>query len=199
MSRIFTILICALCMLTACGTKAKTDNASTADNGKKSIIIYFSRSGLNYVSGDTIFLEVGNTKFLAQKIVKATGCDEFEIVPAEPYADDYTECVNRAEAETASNARPAYKGNIYLAPYDTIYLGYPIWAGTCPMCVFTFIEAHNGFAGKTVLPYSTHEGSGLGRSIEDLKKACPKAYLKSGVAIKGSTVKEASIDPIINQ
>ena len=162
-------------------------------------VIFFSRSGTNYVNGDTLVLEVGNTKVLAEKIVDATGCDQFEIVPTEPYSKNYTECVNRVDDEIRRNARPAYKDDVDLTQYDTIYLGYPIWAGTCPMCVFTFIEAHDGFAGKTVLPYSTHEGSGLGRSIEDLKQLCPEASLKAGVAIKGSTVQSAGIEEIINQ
>ena len=67
------------------------------------------------------------------------------------------------------------------------------------MCVFKFVEDHGGFAGKTVLPYSTHEGSGLGSSISDLKKLCPKATVKNGVAIKGSTVKTADVSKVINQ
>ena len=203
MKHLLTAIMAFLCIVTSCTSKAQnTPNdktTNTPNDQMKSIVIYFSRSGNNYVSGDIVNLKVGNTKVIAQKIVKATGCDEFEIIPEMGYAEDYTKCTEEAKAELSADARPAYKGDIDLSGYDTIYLGYPIWWGTFPMCVFTFIEAHDGLAGKTVLPYSTHEGSGLGRSIEDLKKACPKACLKSGVAIKGSTVKEASIDPIINQ
>ena len=188
-----------LCIVTSCTSKAQNNESTGNKNMKKSIVIYFSRSGNNYVSGDIVNLKVGNTKVIAQKIVKATGCDEFEIIPEKAYAEDYTKCTEEAQAELHANARPAYKGNIDLSEYDTIYLGYPIWWGTFPMCVFTFIEAHDGFAGKTVLPYSTHEGSGLGQSISDLKRLCPKATVKSGVAIKGSTVQSASVDKIVNQ
>lgn len=165
----------------------------------KSIVIYFSRPGNNYVNGDIVNLKVGNTKVLAEKIVKATGCDEFEIVPVTAYSADYTKCTEEAKAELSKNARPAYKGDIDLTKYDTIYLGYPIWWGTFPMCVFTFIEKHNGFADKTILPFATHEGSGLGSSVSDLKRLCPKAMVKHGVSIKGSTVGKADVSKIINQ
>ena len=200
MKHLLIAIMALLCIVTSCTSKAQNNESTTdTNNMKKSIVIYFSRSGNNYVSGDIVNLKVGNTKVIAQKIVKATGCDEFEIIPEKPYAEDYTRCTEEAQAELNANARPAYKGDIDLSEYDTIYLGYPIWWGTFPMPVFTFIEAHDGFAGKTVLPYSTHEGSGLGQSISDLRKLCPKATVKSGVAIKGSTVQLATVDKIINQ
>ena len=200
MKHLLTAITAFLCIVTSCTTKAQNSESTTdTNNMKKSIVIYFSRSGNNYVSGDIVNLKVGNTKVIAQKIKQATGCDEFEIIPEKAYAEDYTRCTEEAKTELSANARPAYKGDIDLSGYDTIYLGYPIWWGTFPMCVFTFIEAHDGFAGKTILPYSTHEGSGLGSSINDLRKLCPKATVKSGVAIKGSTVQSATVDKIINQ
>ena len=187
------------CVLTSCATEAQNKESSSDQNNMKSIVIYFSRFGNNYVSGDIVNLKVGNTKVIAQKIKSATGCDEFEIIPVKSYSDDYTKCTEEAKAELNANARPAYKGDVDLSAYDTIYLGYPIWWGTFPMPVFTFIEAHDGFAGKSILPFSTHEGSGLGSSISDLKKLCPKATVKSGVAIKGSTVQSVNVEKIINQ
>ena len=198
MKHIITAIMAFLCIVTSCTSKAQ-NNKSSDNKDMKSIVIYFSRSGNNYVSGDIVNLKVGNTKVIAQKIVKVTGCDEFEIVPEKPYAEDYTRCTEEAKAELNANARPAYKGDIDLSEYDVIYLGYPIWWGTFPMCVFTFIEAHDGFAGKTVMPYSTHEGSGLGHSISDLRKLCPKATVKGGVAINGSTAQSAKVEKIINQ
>ena len=196
MKQLHIIIIAFLCALSSCTSNSQTKETKEM---KKSIVIYFSRSGNNYVSGDIVNLKVGNTKVIAQKIVKATSCDEFEIIPEKSYSEDYTKCTEEAQAELNANARPAYKGDVDLTQYDTIYLGYPIWWGTFPMAVATFIEAHEGFDGKTVLPYSTHEGSGLGQSIRDLNRLCPKATVKNGVAVKGSTVQSANIEKIINQ
>ena len=74
--------------------------------------------------------------------------------------------------------------------YDAIILGYPSWYGTFPMAMFTFLEEYD-FSGKTILPFCTHEGSGMGRSESDLKKLCPNANLLSGLPIKGSGVQGA--------
>jgi flavodoxin len=80
-----------------------------------------------------------------------------------------------------------------LDAYNAIYLGYPNWWGTMPMAVFTFLESYD-FSGKTIVPYCTHEGSGLGRSEPDIKKLCPTARVLSGLAIKGGTVGRADSD-----
>jgi len=71
--------------------------------------------------------------------------------------------------------------------YDLIYLGYPNWWGTFPMAVFTFLESYD-FSGKTIVPFCTHEGSGIGNSERDIKKLCPNAKLLPGIAIRGGSV-----------
>jgi flavodoxin len=74
--------------------------------------------------------------------------------------------------------------------YDVIFLGYPNWYGTMPMPVFTFLEEYN-LSGKTIVPFCTHEGSGLGRSVTDIRKMCPQSTVLEGLAIRGSDVKDA--------
>ena len=192
---IFLTALAAVLSLVSCA-KATQNNEQTT---MKSVVVFFSRSGNNYVSGDIVNLPTGNTKVIAQKIQAATGADLFEIVPQKAYSEDYTRCTEEAQAELQQDARPAYAGDIDLSGYDVIYLGYPIWWGTFPMCVFTFIEAHDGFAGKKVVPFSTHEGSGLGNSLSDLRRLCPDATITQGVAIKGSTVANTDITPILKQ
>ena len=71
--------------------------------------------------------------------------------------------------------------------YDYIYLGYPSWWGTMPMCVWTFLENYN-FSCKHIYPFCTHEGSGMGRSEKDIQKICPDSYIHTGLAIVGSQV-----------
>ena len=115
----------------------------------------------------------------------------FRIETVKPYPYDHMETVKLAQKEQKENARPELEGNeINIEPYDTIILGYPNWWGTMPMAVFTFMESHD-FAGKTILPLCTHEGSGMGHSEADIKAVCPDARVERGLAITGCKVSKA--------
>ena len=155
------------------------------------IIVYFSRAGENYVSGALKTLAVGNTQVAAEILREITGADIFRIEPVEHYSDSYNECIEQAKQDNLNNARPALKAlPDSLDGYDTIYLGYPNYWGTMPMCVFTFLEKFD-FSGKTIKPFCTHEGSGLGTSKSDIKKLCPGARVEKGLAIHGSRMNGA--------
>ena len=154
------------------------------------VIVYFSREGNNYVNGSIVNLKTGNTEIAANFIRELTGAEIFRLEPVKAYSADYTECTKEAQAELRANARPAVNALPDISGYDTVYLGYPNWWGTCPMCVFTFIESQD-WAGKTVKPFCTHEGSGMGHSESDLKKACAGADVKKGLAIHGADVLKA--------
>ena len=153
-----------------------------------SIIVYYSRRGENYVSGTIQTLAVGNTEAVARRLAALTGAELFQLVPCQPYSDQYDVCIQQAQDDQRRNARPALETlPERLDGYDTIYLGYPNYWGTMPMCVFTFLEAFD-FTGKTILPFCTHEGSGLGHSEDDIRRLCPGANVKRGLAIHGSSV-----------
>lgn len=157
----------------------------------KCLIAYFSRAGYNYVDGKIIGLAVGNTEVVAQLIGNETGGDLMRILPQTEYPADYHETTDVAKQELAANARPA----LALAPgsiedYDIVFLGYPNWWGTMPMPVWTFLERYD-FSDKTIIPFCTHEGSGMGRSERDIAALCPQARLKKGLAIQGSNVGSA--------
>ena len=154
------------------------------------IIVYFSREGNNYVNGSIVNLKTGNTETAAKFIHELTGAPLAKLEPVKAYALDYNECIKEAQQEQRTNARPAVKALPDISGYDTIYLGYPNWWGTCPMCLFTFIESQN-WAGKTVKPFCTHEGSGMGHSEADLKKACAGANVKKGLALHGADVSKS--------
>jgi flavodoxin len=157
----------------------------------KSLIAYFSRKGNNYVEGRIVNLPVGNTEIIAKKIQELTGSDIFKIETVESYPEDYTETTNVAMAEKRKNARPELTEVVdNMDTYDVIYLGYPNWWGTFPMAVFTFLESYD-FLGKTIVPFCTHEGSGIGNSERDIKKLCPDAKVLPGLAIRGGSVKSA--------
>ena len=156
----------------------------------QTLVVYYSRTGQNYTSDGIVNLKVGNTAVVAKQIQKLTGADIFQLETVMQYAADYHECTQEAKQELAAGARPALKADIDISKYDTIYLGWPCWWGTYPMCVATFLEAHD-WTGKTVIPFTTHEGSGFGSGLRDLKAAIPQATVKHGLSIQGSKVKTA--------
>lgn len=157
----------------------------------KTIIAYFSRAGQNYVSGRIMNLSKGNTEIVAEKLKdQLPDAAMFHIDTVKPYSDDYTTCTQEAKNELRNNARPQLKEDFDPTAYDTIILGYPNWWSTMPMAVRTWLDAHD-FAGKRVIPYCTHEGSGMGHSENDLKKTLPDAIIEKGTPIYGSSVKNA--------
>jgi len=155
------------------------------------LVVYFSRKGNNYVNGTIRNLSVGNTEVAAGMISEITGADRFEIEPVVAYSSDYNECINEAQDDKRRNARPELKEYFdSIDKYDTIYLGYPNYWGTMPMHVCTFLEKYD-FTGKTIKPFCTHEGSGMGSSEKDIKKLCPNARVEKGLAIHGADVNRA--------
>jgi len=161
---------------------------------EKCLIAYYSREGNNYVSGKIVNLPIGNTKVVANMIQEMTGGDLFRINTVKSYPEDYAETTDVAKKEQDDNARPQLSSYVdNMDSYKLIFLGYPNWYGTMPMSVFTFLEKYD-FSDKTIIPFCTHEGSGLGRSEKDIAKLCPKATLLKGLAIHGSRVSAAKID-----
>jgi flavodoxin/predicted small lipoprotein YifL len=201
----FLMAIFVVINIQACGSKGpkaaqvndQSDKKEKIMDSKKILIVYYSRSGMNYVSGSIVNLKVGNTKVVAQKIHDLTGADMFEIETVKPYPADYHKTTEVAQEEYQADARPEIKGKVGdMDKYDTIILGYPCWWGTFPMCVATFLEQYD-LTGKTILPYCTHEGSGMGSSESHLKRLYPKAKVLDGQAIKGSRVTQS--DDIIKK
>lgn len=159
------------------------------DELSKNLIVYFSRAGYNYSKGEIVNLEKGFTQKVAEVIQEVTGADMFKIEPVEKYSDDYHECVKEARKHKEEDARPDFKDTLgSIDEYETIYLGYPNYCSTMPMHVFTFIEKYNGLKGKTIRPFCTHGGGGLGDSKEDIKKLCPDAKVEKALVIVGDNV-----------
>ena len=157
----------------------------------RNLVIYYSRSGQNYVDGEIVELEKGNTELVAEYIRDAVGADLFRIEPAKPYPEDYKECTEVAKKELRESARPKLKEYLSdVRDYDNIVVAGPCWWGTYPMAMFTLLEELD-FAGGKVFPVMTHEGSGLGSAERDLKRMCRHARVKRGLAVQGSLVAES--------
>lgn len=130
----------------------------------------------------------GNTKAMAETIRDATKGTLFEIVPEQPYPEEYRAATEQAKKEITEGVKSALKSNLEsIAAYDVIFVGTPCWWSTMAPPVATFLASHD-FEGKTIIPFITHEGSGLGRYVEDVKKLAPKATVLEGKAVRGRAV-----------
>ena len=141
----------------------------------KLLIIYFSRTG--------------NTETFANYIKKNANITSYKIVPSTPYPEDYNTMLNLAQEERNNNSRPEIQNPLTdISQYDIILLGYPIWYSHIPNIIITQLEKLN-LNGKTIYPFNTHGGSGVGSSISDIKEYAPGATVKDGYPINGNQIK----------
>jgi hypothetical protein len=121
--------------------------------------------------------------------------DVFEIVPEVAYPAAYDECIAYVNnVEIPQNLRPKYKNDItnIAAEYETIFVGGPIWWGQPPMIIHTFLEAHPELDGKTIIPFGTHGGSGVGSYKTLIQGYFPKATILESLGISGSSIRDAA-------
>ena len=187
MKKLSYIMALVVTMLTTgCNatTNKETNNNEETTMGKgKTLVVYFSHTGENYSVGN---IKVGNTKIIADYISELTGADQFEIVAEKDYDMPYMQLIEVAKEEANKGELPAFKGEIAnIDDYDTVFIGGPVWWGTYPQVVFTFFKTYD-LNGKTLIPFTTHEGSGLASCVSDVKTAYPKATVKQGLAVRGS-------------
>lgn len=150
---------------------------SSINNDSKVLIVYYSRTG--------------NTEELAKIISDKVNGDLFKIETVKEYPSEYQEMTDVAQEEKNNNTRPVIKETRSVREYDTVFIGCPIWWGTCPMAMFTYIESQD-FTGKTIIPFTTSGGSGLGTVEDDIKESSnAKNYLK-GFTVSGSNVDNSS-------
>lgn len=155
------------------------------------LIIYYSRSGENYVDGKVRSLVKGNSEICAEILCRHFGGDLFRIETEKEYPSNYIECIEVAKREKNEGARPTLRKYLDdISGYDNVFVVGPCWWGTFPCAVFTQLEKLD-FTGKKVLVVMTHEGSGLGDTVEDVKKACPGAELVEGFAVHGAEAAES--------
>ena len=181
--KMILMLIGILLSVSCSGEQKKEVENNQMMNNSKVLIVFFSHAGENYSVGN---VKVGNTKLVADEIQKRTGGDEFEIVAEKSYDMPYSQLI-----EIAKEEKPAFKGEVKnIEQYDTIFIGGPIWWGTYPQVMFTFFEKYD-LNGKIIIPFTTHEGSGLANTVEDVKRAYPKAKVVEGFAVYGHEVRES--------
>ena len=178
------------------------DSEQEEPAGSNILVAYFSRVGntdwaddVDVVSSASLNLAdgeyIGNAQYLAQMAQGATDGDLFLIQSEKTYPSDYRETTDVAAVEQRNNERPVLASHVEnMEQYDTIVLVYPNWWGTLPMPLYTFLEEYD-FAGKTILPICTHEGSAMGSSTRAIASICPDATLLDGLAVRGSSAASA--------
>lgn len=157
-------------------TQSQTESV-TEDTEINTAVIYFSATG--------------NTEAVAELIAAQTGADIFEIIPETEYTDDdlnYSDDSCRANQEMDDeNARPAISSDLSaVSEYDVIYLGYPIWWGTAPRIIQTFLESYD-LSQATVYTFCTSGGSGIEGSVSDLQSLYPNINIVSGKRFSGAS------------
>ena len=184
MNKLKSIILAVLAMLVGASCNGQT--TKNQNNMGKSIVIFFSHSGDNYSVGN---VEVGNTKIVADYISEIAGAEQFEIITHKYDGMAYTPLTRLAQEEANKGELPPYEGKAPdLSGYDTVFIGGPVWWGTYPQVMFTLFKDIN-LDGKTVYPFTTHEGSGLASCVSDVKKAFLKANVKNGFSIYGHEVR----------
>jgi flavodoxin len=173
-------LLIPIFTMTGCNNGMQTNGknpasvAETRKDGNNILIAYFSWSG--------------NTRALAKEIKKQTGGNLLEIIPAEPYPNDFNKTVERWHRERDADERPEITTIVdSMDNYQTVFVGYPIWSSDIPAVVRTFLEQYD-LSGKTVIPFCTHGGSGFGKSTDRLKNLCTGAKIADGFEIYGTRV-----------
>lgn len=186
------------------------DSASASEKGKRVLVIYFSvpetdnpNNMTEEENNSTVIIDgkvLGNTQYMAYLIRDTIGAnaDIFRIEPETPYTTDHKKLIEQATDEQRRKYRPPLKAKIEnLDQYDLIFLGYPTWWYELPMVLYTFLEEHN-LAGKTIIPFNTHGGSGFASTISVIEQLQPSATVrKDGMSISRDRIQNAKTD-IVN-
>ena len=207
-----SIITAVIGLLVSVSCSGGTKQEKVMNKNSKSLVVFFSHAGDNYAVGN---IKVGNTKIVADYITEflnqraqsdarinsaessqkstegqLTGAEQFEIVTHKYDGMAYKPLCDLAKEEQRNGELPEYEGDVDLSCYDIVFIGGPVWWGTYPQVMFTFFKKHaNDLKGKTVIPFTTHEGSGLASCVDDVKKAFPGANVQKGFSIYGHEVR----------
>ncbi len=221
MRKRISFFIAVLCCigLTACGSTDTKDNADTLSsqneqaeqtsteqiNTENALVVYFSMPETTEADNmteeeenSTVVIDgevLGNTQYAAMVIQENTGADIFRIEPQEPYTTNHEELVDIASQEQEENARPVIKDTVEnFEQYDTVFVGYPIWWSDMPMIMYSFFDEYD-FSGKTIIPFSTHGGSGLAGTIDTISELEPNATIyEQALSVSRNDIAEAEED-----
>ncbi len=182
----------------------ESDNQNTQSENNNILIAYFSvmeTDGADTVAGASRVASgedlLGNNQYIAQLIQQETGGELFQIETVQSYPTTHDALLDFAYEEKAQNARPELSTKIEnLDNYDVIFLGYPNWNADLPMPLYTFLEEYD-FSNKTIIPFTTHGGSGFSGTVQTISQLQPNANIISeGLSISRDDVSTAESDVV---
>ena len=184
-------------LITACSENGPDNNGDNTDiegvvpgTNHKILIAYFSEplpDGIDAVtSASRVIVDgelYGSVQYVASVIQEATGGDMIRIQTAQPYPDNFDDLAAQADNERQNDIHPTLATEIdNFDDYDAIFVGYPIWWYQMPMAMFSFFDKFD-CSGKTLIPFSTHGGSGWSGTLEDIRELVPDATMFDGYSI----------------
>jgi flavodoxin len=198
MKKIYTafIMLVLSVFFVACGNDAPCESSPSPDaDASRVLIAYFSLfgnadypQGVDATTSASIAVDgsgrYGTTEYIANMIKQAAGGDIHLIQTATPYPVDFDEVIDQNHKEMEAGYLPPLKsGNLNIEQYDTVFIGYPVWATTMPQAIVSFLSRYD-LSGKTVIPFCTHDGYGSGRSYADIRKSCPRSAVLDGLSVE---------------
>lgn len=174
--------------------------AGIVTGGASSMLVAPAVASAQQAGGRNILIafysRTGTTREVANQIRTLVGGELFELRTAHSYPAEYRATTNQAKRELNEGFRPVLATSVAnIEAYDTVFIGFPNWWGTLPMAFFTFLEKYK-LAGKTVVPFCTHEGSRFGSSLGDIRERCGNARILEGLALRGGGVDRVARDSV---
>ena len=171
--------IYTFCLLISVGlADSEADTLKVMENGQSAettLILYLSRTN--------------NTKAIAEMIQKEVGGDLVTMELENPYPKDYDAIVKQVAEENANGFLPPLKTKVNLAHYDTIFFGFPTWGMQLPPPMKSFLKEYD-LTGKTIIPFNTNAGYGLGSSLKTIRKLCPNSTIMNEFSVKGGVERD---------
>jgi len=162
------MLLISLCLASGC---AKAQDAEKSAKGKKILIVYLTRTK--------------NTLAVAQMIHTQVGGMLIGIELVTPYPENYGQHVAQVVKENNDNYLPTIKTKLdSISNYDFIFVGFPTWGMKIPPPMKSFLKQYN-FGGKTIIPFNTNAGYGVGSGFETVKQLCPNSTVLEGYSTAG--------------
>ncbi len=159
--------------------EALVENSVNEVDSQKILTVYFSMTG--------------NTEKIANFIHNKVGGDIIKLETVQTYPTEYNELLTLAQEEKENNERPELATELNLENYDVIFIGYPIWCYTMPMCIYTLLDEYD-FSNKVIIPFTTHGTSGTSGTFEEIAKQEPNATVLEGFGAYDETVEERETD-----
>ncbi len=180
----------------------ESESTESEQSANNTLIVYFSRWGnteylsdVDAITSASIVVDnnsrYGTTEYVANMIAENVGGDLHRIETVTPYTADFDELRDVNHDEMSRNYLPELKeSNLDISAYDTVFIGYPVWATDVPQAVLSFLKEYD-LSGKTVIPFCTHDGYGAGNSYQTIAEASHAAVLLEGIAIEAKDVPNA--------